>query len=337
MVYIHVKRAGGKKYYTLRVSVRGKNGKILTKDLENLGTNINKISMEYLLKKYKDKIRKSHETLNKFLESNRYEEEARKKKLKKDKYFSKKQQEEIEGIKIHFSKKFKKMDKLTQQDLYNHFLIKFAVSSTAIEGNTITEIEAEKLLNEELLPKKKTLREVYDLQNHKKVFFGLLEKRQELSHTMIQWLHDDLLRNIDKRIGYRNHDIKIFGQPFKPSPAIHVRHDMDILLKWYKDNRKKIHPLALAIFFHHKFEHIHPFSDGNGRTGRMLMNHILVLENYPPFLIPRKWREEYLNLLNTADRALKKSLIDVTMRDYQGLFEFLVDEYKNTYWNTFLV
>ena len=336
MAYIHVKKVGKNKYYTLRISLRNKDGKVITKDLENLGSDITKIKIENLEKKYKKEIKKSYRTIKMFLESNYYLEKAKKRKLKKGEFFTKEQLDEIEAIKIHFKEKFLKLDELTQKEIYNLFLIKFAVSSTAIEGNTITLSQANKLLNENILPKNKTLREVYDLQNTKTVFFELFKKKPKISLRFIEKTHDELLEGIDKRKGYRNHDIHIFGQPFKPTPARYVIPDMKMLLNWY-NKKKRMHPLALAAFFHHKFENLHPFSDGNGRTGRMIMNLILLKQGFPPLIIPQTLRKEYLEVMSKADKALKKSLLSLDMNNYKELFEFVVTQFKKTYWNTFLV
>ncbi|MAF99044.1 MAG: hypothetical protein CMH61_00375 [Nanoarchaeota archaeon] len=335
MVYIHVKKVGDKKYYTLRLSVR-KNNKVITRDLENLGTDISKIRIEDLEKKYKKEIRKSYKVLNKFLQENKYVEQIKRKKIKKDQFFTKNQLEEIEAARLHFKEKFAKLDSQTQQETYHMFLIKFAVSSTSIEGNTITLEEAYKLLIDEILPKNKTLREVYDLQNTEKVFFELLEKKPEISLSMIEEIHDKLLENIDKRLGYRTHDLTILGQPFKPSPGRYVKADMKMLIDWYNKQKKITHPLALAVFFHHKFENIHPFSDGNGRTGRILLNHILIRSSYPPLIIPKKFRSEYIDVLNTADKAIRKNLLYTELKHHEQLFSFVVEQFRSTYWNTFL-
>ncbi len=337
MAYIHVKKVGDKKYYTLRISYRDRTGKIITKDLENLGSDLSAINFDTLEKKYKKEIRDSYKVLKKFLESNYYLEKAKKKKLKKSEFFSIEQLQEIEAIKIHFETKFLKLNHLTKQEIYNLFLIKFAVSSTGIEGNTINLEQAHKLLTDNILPKDKTLREVHDLQNTKEVFFNLLEKRPRLNTATIFQVHDDLLYNIDARRGYRTHDIHILGQPFKPSPGRYVKADMDLLLQWFNTHKHEIHPLTLAIFFHHKFENIHPFSDGNGRTGRMLLNLILLQNNYPPLIIPKALREKYLQVMSAADKSLEKSLLSVDMKGYHPLFQFVFIEFTKTYWNTFLV
>ncbi|MBI4980766.1 Fic family protein [Candidatus Woesearchaeota archaeon] len=337
MAYIHVKRVGDQKYYTLRISHRDKNGRVVTKDLENLGSDLGKVNLDHLEKKYKKEIRESYKVIKKAVESNHYLEKARAEKLRKCEFFNKDQLEEIESIKIHFNDNFLKRDKLTQKEVYSMFLIKFAVSSTAIEGNTINLAQASKLLNDNILPKDKTLREVYDLQNTQKVFFELLGSIPTISHETIQKVHDELLNNIDARKRYRTHDIHIIGQPFKPSPARYVKADMDLLLKWYRENENRIHPLALAIFFHHKFENIHPFSDGNGRTGRMLMNLILLSKMYPPLIVPKTLREKYLQVMNEADKGLEKDLFSTGIKYYSELLTFISIEFKKTYWNTFLI
>lgn len=337
MVYIHVKKVGGKRYYTLRLSYRDQQGRIVTKDLKNLGSDLSKVNLDALEKKYKKEIRESYKTIKKLLGSNYYLEKAKKEKLKKCSYFNKEQLEEIESIRLHFIGNFLKQDKLTRREIYELFLIKFAVSSTSIEGNTITLPQASKLLTENILPKNKTLREVYDLQNTKTVFFELLDNPPPLSHETIKNIHDKLLDNIDARKGYRTHDIHILGQPFKPSPARYVRADMELLLKWYAQNENKMHPLALVILFHHKFENIHPFSDGNGRTGRILMNLILLSKGYPPLIIPKTKREEYLSVMSEADKGLEKDLLSTKVQYYSKLLAFVQVEFKKTYWNTFLV
>jgi len=335
MAYIHVKRIGDKKYYTLRISVR-KDGKVITKDLCSLGNDISKINIDSLGKKYKKEIRKSYETIKRFLETNHYLEKAKKKKIKKSLYFNKEQLDNIEATLLHFNSSFLKLDKLTQKEILDIFTINFAVNSTSIEGNTITLNEAHTLFQENILPKNRTLREVYDLINTKKVLDFLEENKPKITFELIEKIHDMLLENIDKRKGFRNHDIKILRQPFKPSPARYVKADMKLLLDWYNKNKNKIYPLALIAFLHHKFENIHPFSDGNGRTGRVLMNYILSFYNYPPFIISQRFRKEYLDVMNEADKSLKKGITNIDLKYYRKLLDFIYSQFKSSYWDIFL-
>ena len=332
MVYLYKKTAGNKNYYYLRISER-KGKRIISKDIAYLGNSIEEAKKALdRLPKYKEKIRKAYKTLNKFLESNYYLEKAEALKLKKDEFLENKQME-IEACKIHYSSVFQKNDKLTREEILKNFVIEFAFNTTSIEGNTITLEEARNLLEEGMTPKNKTLREIHDLQNTEKVFFNLLEANEELSHEFIIKIHSGLMENIDARKGYRTTDVRVIKAHFKATPAPYVKTDMDLLLRWHNKNKCAFHPLVLAAVFHHKFERIHPFMDGNGRTGRMLMNYILIQNNYPPLIIHKKIRQEYLHALRTADES---SLTKASKEDYLSLVQFVADEMNDSYWNLFL-
>ena len=218
-------------------------------------------------------------------------------------------------------------------DALRNFLVDFAFNTTSMEGNTISLKETEKLLNENLTPKDKTLREIYDLKNTEKVFFEILDCKKEINHDFIISIHDKLLENVDERKDYRKHDIKVFRSNFEASPVSYIKTDMDILFKWY-DKNKNLHPLALATTFHHKFEKIHPFADGNGRTGRMILNYILLKHGYPPIFIRKSLRAGYLNSIRKADKA---DLNSINSEDYEELISYIGHEMIYSYWNSFLV
>ena len=334
MVYVYKKIVAGKPYYSLRISER-KGKRVISRDIKYLGNNIEevKIELEKLID-YKDEIRKAHRTINVFLETNYYLEKIKLLKLKKDSYILDKL-EETEACKLHFSKIFNERDNLTKRETFNEFLIEFAFNTTSIEGNTINLEEAKNLLREGLTPKDKTLREIYDLQNTKKVFFELYDSgfKEDLSNELIITIHDNLLENIDPRKGYRTVDVRIFKSNFDATPAKFVRTDMGLLLRWYNENKNKLHPLVLATLFHHKFEKIHPFMDGNGRTGRMILNYILMKNNYPPMIIHKKVRKEYLEAMRIAD---KSGLEKVEIENYSRLVEFNAAEFIGSYWGLFL-
>ncbi|MBU1202097.1 MAG: Fic family protein [Nanoarchaeota archaeon] len=334
MVYIYKKRIGEKDYYYLRISVKN-NNKIVTKDLAYLGSDLSKISEKLdSLSSYQKEIRKAYKTINSFIQTNRYIENVQSQKIKTNSFLSKKDLYEVEACKLHWNQKIQKMDELTKSEILKNFIIEFAFNTASIEGNTITLKQAQNLLMENLTPKNKTLKEIYDLQNTQKVFLSLYDNlKQELNHKLISKVHDSLLENIDNRTGYRTDDVRVFKMNFKSTPAKYVKIDMDILLDWYEKNKRKLHPLVLATLFHHKFEKIHPFMDGNGRTGRMLMNFILLKNNYPPIIIRKKNRTEYLNKLNKADGC---DLDKTENKYYDDLIEFTSFELKDNYWNLFL-
>lgn len=332
MVYIYKKPIGNKTYYYLRASGR-KQGRIIVKDLAYLGSSLEEAKKVLEnLPKYSEQIRKAYKTINNFLASNHYLEKIKTLKLKKDEFLGEKLYE-IEACKLHYNSEFKNNQELTKQEIIKNFIVEFAFNTTAIEGNTIKLNEARNLLQEGITPKNKTLREIYDLQNTEKVFLELSEKKVDINHELIIEIHSKLMENIDVRSGYRTQDVMVIKSNFKATPAPYVKIDMNLLLNWYDKNKKVLHPLVIATVFHHKFEKIHPFMDGNGRTGRMLLNYILLINKYPPLIIYKKTRSEYMKVLRIADDSKPNEL---KKEQYQKLIEFNANEMTETYWNIFL-
>jgi Fic family protein len=101
----------------------------------------------------------------------------------------------------------------------------------------------------------------------------------------------------------------------------HVVPELTELLRYYKENRKKEHPLKIALYFHLKYEGIHPFLDGNGRTGRMIMNKILMTNGYFPIVIYSSNSTAYYN-------AIAKGL---TQRNKRPYYQFMLEQAKKTY------
>ena len=334
MVYVYKKTINGKDYYYLRISEK-KGKRIIVKDVAYLGNDIQKLREKLNnLSDYKDNIRKAYKKINLFIESNYYLNKAKELKLKRDNFLEDKTNE-IEACKTHYKNSFGRADEQTKKEILKNFIIEFSFNTTSIEGNTINSNEAKNLLQEGITPKNKTLREIYDLQNTERVFSQVYKKikNKELDHEMIIKIHDELLDNIDERKGYRKTDVRVLRSNFQATPAPYVKTDMDILLRWYNSNKNKLHPLVLATIFHHKFEKIHPFMDGNGRTGRMLLNFILLKNNYPPLIIYKKTREQYLSSMIKAD---KSGIENCEKEDYADLVQFNADEMTESYWNIFL-
>lgn len=331
MVYIYKKTAGNKIYYYLRASIR-KGRQIITKDISYLGSSIDEVK-KALKNVPPQQIRKSYKVIQRFLSSNTWLEKAKALKLKTSPFLEKNLLEEIEACRLHWHKIFQKIDKKTRQDYFKSWIIDFAFNTTSIEGNTILLQEAALLLTEQLTPKNKTLREIYDIQNTEYAFNELIESLPELCDETVIKIHANLMKNIDARIGYRTGNVRVVHSQFDSTPARYIKTDINILIDWCKKNIGNIHPLALAVIFHHKFEKIHPFFDGNGRTGRMLLNLVLLKQGYPPIIIRKLHRAEYLEALRKADSS------DITQADparYKQLVEFAANELIEAYWDIFL-
>ncbi len=333
MVYIYRKTIGNKQYYYLRASQK-KGPKVMVKDIAYLGSSLTEVKKALdSLPQYSDQIRKAYKTINHFLESNRYLDKIKELKLKSDSFLGERILR-IEACRLHYFQEFQKSPELTKKEVFNNFMVEFAFNTTSIEGNTINLNEARNLLQEGYTPKNKTLREIYDLQNTEKVWLWLINCKEEISHDLIIKVHLELMENIDPRKGdYRINDVRVIHSNFEATPAPYVKTDMGLLLKWYDKNKEKMHPLVLATIFHHKFEKIHPFFDGNGRTGRMILNYILLKNNYPPLIIHKKSRMKYLEAMRSADLS---ELEETDQKKYKKLIDFISQEMVETYWGTFL-
>ena len=110
-------------------------------------------------------------------------------------------------------------------------------------------------------------------------------------------------------------------------PPEMVITELSDLLEYYKGNKRKEHPLKLAMYFHLKYEGIHPFQDGNGRTGRMIMNKILMSNGYFPIIIYSDNSTAYYN-------AIAKGM---TQRDKRKYYQFMMEQAKKTYTNFYTV
>ena len=330
MAYIYKKIINNKPYYYLRISKRI-NNKVVTKDIAYLGNDAAKISKKLDgLSQFKKEIRTGYKAIKRFLDSAHYFEKAEK--IKKDDFLDYDILKKVEAIKLHFNERFLKQKQKTIEETYKSFLIEFAFNTTSIEGNTITLAEAAKLLMEDLTPKERSSREVFDLQNTEKVFFELIKEKPEFNQELIIKVHDELIKNIDERMGYRKHEIKVFKSRFDTSPVKYISTDMNLLLNWYEKLKNKLHPIVLVSLFHQKFEKIHPFANGNGRTGRMILNYLLISMGYPPLIVQKKRRKDYLSALSRADNA---GLNNIERKKYALLVNYLAEELISFYWDIF--
>jgi len=203
------------------------------------------------------------------------------------------------------------------QKLKEQFEIEMTYNSNAIEGNSLTLRETFLVLSEGVTIKGKPLKDHLEATNHKEaldLLYDLVghEKKITFSEHLIKSLHQLVTQNIEKEWAgrYRNASVRITGTPHQPPDALDVSHLMNNLVRWAGDQRQKIHDVELAAILHHKFVHIHPFFDGNGRTARLLMNVLLLQKGYPLVIILKNDRKRYYRVLQEADKKNYKPLVE---------------------------
>jgi len=182
--------------------------------------------------------------------------------------------------------------------LRDEFIIGFTYNSNAIEGNTMTLDETALVLREGVTIDGKSVKEHMELIGHRDACMfveALVREAAPLTEKHILDVHSLVLmdRREDRGV-YRRIPVMITGtQAELPQPwAVPV--EMEKLLIDYHGEMQNLHPVELAALFHLRFESIHPFIDGNGRTGRLLINLELMKEGYPPIDVKLQDRARYM-------------------------------------------
>lgn len=170
------------------------------------------------------------------------------------------------------------------------YRIEWTYNSNAIEGNTLTLLETKLVLEEGLTIGGKKLREHFEVINHSEAIDfvqDVVKRNNELTEYVIKSIHQLVLKNIEDENAdrYRMINVLISGSQHIPPHFTVLSEKMEKLVQWYHEQKDKLHPVELAAQFHFQFVYIHPFTDGNGRTARLLMNLILMKYGFPPAIV----------------------------------------------------
>lgn len=191
----------------------------------------------------------------------------------------------------------KKRRPLTEGELERlneDFLVEYTYNSNAIEGNTLSLRETDMVLRG-LTIDQKSLREHLEVIGHKEAFDyvrELVRDKAPLSEKIIKDIHYLVLSDKkDDRGVYRRVPVRIMGAAHEPVQPYMIIPRMEKLLEEYKESKEDI--VTKLARFHVEFESIHPFIDGNGRTGRLLVNLELMKAGYPPIDIKFTDRMKY--------------------------------------------
>jgi Fic family protein len=203
--------------------------------------------------------------------------------------------------------------------LKQHMTIEYTYDSNAIEGNTLTLQETKLVIEEGITINGKSIPETLEAKNHPeaiKFIENLVTGKNEIDEETVLHTHKLIMSNIAEDAGhYRTAGVKIAGANFMPPPSLEVKPAINALLKWLEENPEEYTPIELAAVFHHRFVQIHPFTEGNGRTARLLMNAILMKNGYPFItIVPKRDRPKYLKALLEADLGNTSALVNFVAR-----------------------
>ena len=228
--------------------------------------------------------------------------------------FSEKQITELENIKAAYKSSRRKMSAAVRERWYEWFLATFTYNTNAIEGSTINLPETSMILFENLAPPDKTMREIREVENNKKAFDYVIAYKGDVGKDFICKIHKIISSGIlkkDESGAFRKVQVFIRGSEHVPPKPEDVEKKFKELMLWYRSNKKEYHPVVVSAHMHTIFESIHPFVDYNGRTGRLLLNFILMKSGFPPIAIAYRRRAEYYAAIKDAIKGDLKPFVQM--------------------------
>lgn len=197
---------------------------------------------------------------------------------------------------------------LTQGELERlneEFTVEFTYNSNAIEGNTLTLQETAMVL-EGITIDQKPLKDHLEAVGHKDAFLyvqGIVGNKEPITESVIKNIHSLVLMNRPEDKGvYRRVPVRIMGAYKDPVQPYMIEPKITELLSENGKRKNTMNIIERIALFHLEFENIHPFIDGNGRTGRLLMNFELMQNGYPPINVKFTDRKRYYDAFDSYSR-----------------------------------
>lgn len=190
----------------------------------------------------------------------------------------------------------------TNKQYFEDFISRSTYHSNAIEGSTLSFDETYALLfnNKHCNVENANPKEIYEAINHKyalNIVLEELKKETKITKEYVLKLNQTINKNIMEVGGYRLNPIRVIGSDKKFPLPLELEEKMDYFLEKYNKIFEKNTDLLEVAQMHIEFENIHPYPDGNGIVGRLLMNHALLKNNLTPIVIPVEKRKEYLGYM----------------------------------------
>ncbi|MEA1882112.1 MAG: Fic family protein [Candidatus Marinimicrobia bacterium] len=198
----------------------------------------------------------------------------------------------LESVKQNFQKDWGKLPASIKTKQKEELAITFTYNTNAIEGSTISEAEVRGIVLDKISPGK-SLSDIKEAESHHAVFLDMLENGFPISNRLLLNWHKNIFGQTKPELAgkYRDYNVRV-GSHIAPQHQ-KVKWLLNQLVRFIVENKKDINPVEMSAIAHYRFEKIHPFGDGNGRVGRLLMNHILWFSGYPILIIEYKNRNAY--------------------------------------------
>lgn len=210
--------------------------------------------------------------------------------------------DKLNDIKNGFQKEWERYPETAREKEKQEIAIAFTYNSNAIEGSTITLHEAREIIHDKVAPNK-PLSEVKETEAHARVFLEMLKKKEKISNELLLRWHKEIFGETKADISgkYRVYHVRV-GH-YRAPDWQNVQKLMGEFMVFV--SASKLHPVELVAIAHYRFEKIHPFGDGNGRVGRLLMNYMLWHNSYPMLIVEYKKRDSYYRALDRDEEGFK--------------------------------
>ena len=307
-MYVEKRNYYGKTRYWLSHSFR-EGGKI-HKIRKLLGTDLSKEVLE-------DRKKKAEKLIL---------EEVGKYKIIKDPLHDKISNEEIEFIKRLEIEANLKVVHLSESD-WKKFSEIFSYNTNAIEGSELTLKETENVIERGIWPVEKSKEDIAEALGVDEAISFIRKTKEHISIDLIKKIHQIVFKNSKDFAG----ELRRKGEEVvvrtgsgvivhEGAPSSRVTTLLKELIVWYNKYRSEYPGILLAAVVHNQFENIHPFADGNGRVGRILLNNILLKSNLPPLNIDLKNQKEYYATLQKYENEGNiRPTIELMLREYKNL------------------
>lgn len=218
-----------------------------------------------------------------------------------------------------------RMIHLSEED-WQRFTEAFTYNTNAIEGSTVTDDEVKAVLAGGMWPERPK-EEIAETLGVAEAVKYIRNTSEHVSISLIKELHKIVFRNSKEFAGkFRQKAVEVSvvdplgNVVHRGAPSVQVVPLLRRLVKWYEANKGSYQPLVLAAVVHNQFETIHPFKDGNGRVGRLLLINVLLKYGLPPVNIELRNRAEYYHALKDYQaRGNIRPTIELLLKEYGRL------------------
>lgn len=198
---------------------------------------------------------------------------------------------------------------LENRDYMLDLCVRMAHHSTALEGNTLSQEQTASIILDNFLHVRASEREFYEVRNYRLVmpfFIESLKNKVPLNSKLIKEFHAFIMKDLHDEAGsFKKLENMVVGANFEPTKPYLVStvmkdwcDNLDYKLQSTQDSKEKLQAILES---HITFEKIHPFSDGNGRTGRLLIIYSCLKHDLTPFIIPKDEKAKYISFLREGD------------------------------------